>query len=95
MEKSFVYFDRILVKLAQSYGKDFTLEELAALLMPTYNILKTFSENITAQRENQAKILNALILLDYQGYIILNPATDESSITIKGLIKINNRVFCN
>lgn len=95
MEKSFVYFDRILSKLAQRYGKDFTLKELAILLLPTYTILKTFTQNITAQKENQAKLLDALILLDYQGYIVLNPATEESSITIKGLIKINSRVLCN
>lgn len=95
MEKSLVYFDRILGKLGQSYGKYFTVEELAALVMPTYNILKTFTENIAAQRENHAKILDALVLLNYEGYIVLNPATDECSITIKGLIKINNRVFCN
>lgn len=95
MEKSFVYFDRILSKLGQSYAKSFTLEELSVLLVPRYNIWKTFNENIAAQRENQAKILEALILLDYEGYIVLNTATDQSSITIKGLIKINNLVFCN
>lgn len=95
MEKSFVYFDRILGKLAQSYAKNFTLEELATLVMPSYKISKTFTENIAAKRENQAKILDALILLDYEGYIFLNPATEQSSITIKGLIKINNKVFCN
>lgn len=95
MEKSFVYFDRILNKLAQSYPKDFTLEELATLLIPTYTILKTFTQNIAAQRENQAKLLDALILLDYQGYIVLNPLTEKSSITIKGLIKINSRILCN
>lgn len=95
MEKSFVYFDRILSKLAQNYAKDFTLEELAALVIPSYNISKTFTQNIAAQRENQAKILDVLILLDHQGYIILNPTTDKSSITIKGLIKINSMVLCN
>jgi len=95
MEKSFVYFDRILGKLAQSYAKAFTLEELAALVIPSYNISKSFTQNIAAQRENQAKILNALILLDYQGYIVLNPDTEQSSITIKGLMKINNRILCN
>lgn len=95
MEKSFVYFDRILNKLAQSYPKNFTLEELAAHIYPAYTILKTFTENIAAQRENQAEIVEALIFLDCEGYIILNPATDESSITVKGLIKINNMAFCN
>lgn len=95
MEKSFVYFDRILSKLAQNYAKNFTLEELATLLIPKYTILKTFRENIAAQRANQAKILDALVLLDHQGYIVLNPVTDESSITVKGLIKINSMILCN
>ncbi|MBE8726368.1 hypothetical protein C4F50_15665 [Flavobacterium sp. KB82] len=63
--------------------------------MPPYNIQKTFTENISAQRENQAKILNALILLEDLGYVVLNPATDESCITIPGLIKINNTVLHN
>lgn len=80
---------------AQSYPKNFTLEELATLLIPKYTILKTFRENIAVQRENQAKILDALFLLDPKGYIILNPVRDESSITIKGLIKIDRLVLCN
>ncbi|TPG34756.1 hypothetical protein [Flavobacterium pectinovorum] len=95
MKKSSVYFDRILSKLAQSYPGTCALEELAALVIPPYNVQKKFRENISAQRENQAKVLDALILLDDQGYIVLNPATDESFITIKGLIKINNTVLCN
>ncbi|WP_089354507.1 hypothetical protein [Flavobacterium sp. ov086] len=95
MEKSSVYFDTILGRLAGSYPGTCTLEELAVLVMPPYNILKTFKENIAVQRENHAKILDALLLLDYKRYIVLNPATDESSITLKGLIKINRIVFCN
>ncbi|TPG34837.1 hypothetical protein [Flavobacterium pectinovorum] len=95
MEKSSVYFDRILSKLAQSYPGTCALEDLAVLVMPAYNVMKIFSENISVQRDNHAKILDALILLEDQGYIVLNPATDESSITIKGLIKINNTVFFN
>ena len=95
MEKSFVYFDRILNKLAGSYPGTLTLEELASLVIPPYNVLRSFSENIAAQRENHAKILDVLIALDDQGYIDLNPATDQSSITLKGLIKINHTVFCN
>ncbi|WP_140504803.1 hypothetical protein [Flavobacterium pectinovorum] len=95
MERSSVYFDRILNKLAQSYPRTCALEELAALVIPPYNVLKTFTENISAQRENHAKIVEALILLDDQQYIVLNPTTDQSSITLKGLIKINNMAFCN
>jgi hypothetical protein len=95
LEKSSVYFDTILSKLAQSYPRACALEELTALVIPAYNILKTFTENIAAQRENQAKLLDALMALDDMGYIVLNPATDQSRITIKGLIKINNRALCN
>jgi hypothetical protein len=50
---------------------------------------------MSAQRHNQAKILDALIALEDQGYIVLNRATDQSSITIKGLIKINHTALCN
>jgi hypothetical protein len=95
LEKSSVYFDRTLSKLAKSYPGTCTLEELTLLLMPPCNVLRTFSENISAQRENHAKILDALIALEDQGYIVLNTATDESFITLKGLIKINHTVFCN
>lgn len=95
LETSSVYFDRILSRLAGCYPRAHALEELTALVIPPYNILRTFSQNIAAQRENQAKILDALILLEDQGYIVLNPSTDKSSITLKGLIKINNTTFCN
>jgi len=71
------------------------LEELTAVVIPPYNILRTFTENMSAQRQNQAKILDALIALEDQGYIVLNRATDQSCITIKGLIKINHTVLCN
>lgn len=33
--------------------------------------------------------------MDYEGYIFLNSDTDESVITIKGLIKIKNKIFWN
>ena len=95
MEKSSVYLHSILQKLAGSYPGICTLEELASFVIPPYNVLRTFRENIAAQRESHAKILDALIALEDQGYIVLNQATDQSSITIKGLIKINHTVFCN
>ncbi|UUF12525.1 MULTISPECIES: hypothetical protein [Flavobacterium] len=95
MEKSSLYFDSILKKLAQSYPGSCALEELRALVMPPYNVQRTFAQNMSAQRQNQAEILDALILLDEKGYIVLNEATDESSITLKGLVKINHTVLCN
>ncbi|WP_428232796.1 hypothetical protein [Flavobacterium sp.] len=95
MEKSSLYSDSILSKLAQSYPGSCTLEELASLIAPPYNVLRSFTENISAQRENHAKILDALILLDDKGYIVLDPASDKSCITLKGLLKINHTVFFN
>ncbi|WP_099708717.1 hypothetical protein [Flavobacterium sp. 9] len=67
MEVPSVFFDKRLHKLAESYGRNFTLEELIALVNPGYNIFKTFTENISAQSENHATILEALILMDYEG----------------------------
>ncbi|UUF12424.1 MULTISPECIES: hypothetical protein [Flavobacterium] len=95
MERASVHFESILRRLARIYPGACPLEELALLVIPPYNVLKTLTENIAAQKENHAKILDTLILLDDQGYIALNPVTDESSITIKGLIKINNDALCN
>jgi|GEM_PF-4018178 len=71
----------------------FTLVELAKLAFPTANISK-FTENIAYERENQTKLPDTLIWLDYEHYIFLNSYTDESSIIIKGLIKtIRNAAY--
>lgn len=95
MEASSCFFDQILYKLAEYYYRSCTLEELTKLINPHSDVSITFCENIIAERENHAKILDALILLDYEGFIILNSFNDESFITIKGLIRINNKVLCN
>lgn len=72
----------------------FSLEEITQLVTSVSNVSK-FTEDMNIQRENQSKLLNVLISMDYEGYIFLNPYTDESAITIKGLIKINNKIFWN
>lgn len=63
-------------------------------LLKASNISK-ISEDISVERKNQSKLLDTLIYMDYEGYIFLNSDTDESVITIKGLIKINNKIFWN
>lgn len=63
--------------------------------MTSVSNVSKFIEDIANEREIKAKLLDALILMDSEGYIFLNSDTDESLITIKGLIKINNKIFWN
>lgn len=94
MECSSVFFIKILRILAGKYCKGSTLEELTALVAPASNVSK-FTDDIAAERENQAKLLDVLLLMNSEGYIFLNSDTDQSLITIKGLIEINNKIFWN
>lgn len=68
-------YEEILVILRKRFGKSLTLEQLTNIIIPT--------ENIFDEREAQSKILDALILLNREGYIVLNPENDESSIPTK------------
>lgn len=94
METSAIIFIKILQILAGRYNMSFSLEEITQLITSVYNVPE-FTQDINAQRENQSKLLDVLIAMDYEGYIFLNSSTDESVITLKGLIKINNKVFWN
>lgn len=90
-----VLSNKVLHELASCHGMSYSFEELTKLVFPVSNVLKKITDNVSVDRENQTKLLHTLILLEYEGYIFLNTDTDESSITIKGLIKINNKFFCN
>ncbi|QOG04518.1 hypothetical protein [Flavobacterium sp. MDT1-60] len=94
MESHLSFFIKILQILADKYSMSYTLEELTKLVTSVSNVSK-FTDNIVTERKNQAKLLDSLILLDYDGYIFLNSDTNESLITIKGLIKINNKILWN
>lgn len=94
METSSYIFIRILNALAGRYNIKITFEELAKMIDLSANISKS-DEDIYTERENQAELLDALLLLDYEGLIFLNSYTDECTITIKGLIKINSTVHWN
>jgi hypothetical protein len=94
MERPPFFFMKILHILANRYNMSFTLEELSRLTTSVSNGAK-FTIDIDAERKNQAELLDALIEMDYEGYIFLNFNTDESLITIKGLIKVNNTTFLN
>ncbi|MDX6192001.1 hypothetical protein SGQ83_21835 [Flavobacterium sp. Fl-318] len=76
----------ILNILAQNPEKTYPFEDLNSMLITGLD--QSLQESLLIQRSNQAKVLDLLIMLDSEGFIILNFATDESIITIKGLIKI-------
>lgn len=94
MELSSVFFLKILRILARKYSIGFTFEELTKLVTTLSNVSK-FTNNIASERENQAKLLDVLVLMNSEGYIFLNSDTDQSLITIKGLIAINNKILWN
>ena len=94
METAALLSNKILHKLADSYWRFSTLAELTDNVSSYLNTLQPFLGNISF-KINEAKILEALIQLDNDGYIYLNPNNDESSITIKGLIKIDNKILYN
>lgn len=72
-----------------------TLEELTSLLNPIYNISRTSTDNTSTEKQNQARVLETLLFLNDEGLIFLNSDTDITTITIKGLIKINDKVLYN
>ena len=94
MEPSSVFFVKILRILAEKYSMGCTFEELTKLVTAVPKISK-FTNNSAAERENHAKLLDALVLMNSQGYIFLNSDTDQSLITIKGLIAINSKILWN
>ncbi|WP_337966426.1 hypothetical protein [uncultured Flavobacterium sp.] len=95
METSATFSNMILNKLASSYCSLWTLAELTDCIISDSNMAEIYWEQISLQRINQAKILEVLIQLEFEGNVFLNPITDESSITIKGLLKINNKILLN
>lgn len=68
--------DKILYCLTQNYNKSYALEELTRIIFPFSN------SNLSVERENQTKVMDALIYLADNDLIILNSLTDESSIKI-------------
>ncbi|WKL48891.1 hypothetical protein Q1W71_03695 [Flavobacterium pectinovorum] len=93
METLPIFLIKVLQILADRYGNSFTLEELTSLLTPVLNSTTSFKESIS--NENQARVLDALLFLNSKGHIFLNSISDKSTISIKGLILINDKVICN
>lgn len=95
METLPTFLIKILQILADRYGMSCTLEELTSLLTPIFNTYTLLQNSIADERKKQARVLDALLLLDKEGYIFLSSSSDESTISIKGLILVNNKVICN
>lgn len=95
METSPIFHIKVLQILAGRYGISCNLEELASLLTPVINATTAISDNICTEKQKQARVLDALLILNDEGYIFLDSSTDKSTITIKGLIKVNSTFFCN
>lgn len=95
METLPTFLVKILQILADRYGMNYTLEELTSLLTPVFNTYTLLQNSIADERKKQARVLDALLLLDKEGYIFLSSSSDESTISIKGLILVNNKVICN
>ncbi|MBF4491166.1 hypothetical protein IRZ83_01325 [Flavobacterium sp. JLP] len=95
METFPTFLIKILQMLADRYGMSCTLEELTSLLTPVFNMYTPVKDSISNEKKKQARVLDALMLLNNEGYIFLNSNSDESTISIKGLILVNNRAICN
>ena len=95
METLPTFLIKILQMLADRYGMSCTLEELTSLLTPVFNTYTLLKDSIADERKKQARLLDALLLLNKEGYIFLSSSSDESTISIKGLILVNNKVIRN
>jgi hypothetical protein len=78
--KSFKLNNEILRSLAQNHNRSFTLEELTTMVSPYPDLVISNNDPIAVERENQARVLEALLFLADHGLIFLNPFTDQSCI---------------
>lgn len=94
METSFI-IPIILQLLSARYGISCSVEELTELVLNTARSSKPFGNHPVPEKEIQAILLETLLLLNEQGLVFLDPDTDRSVITVKGLLKTHNRILCN
>nr|WP_294788777.1 hypothetical protein [uncultured Flavobacterium sp.] len=94
METPSILSLKILHILSTRYYGSFTLEELTSFVN-SISTISASSDSNSSERNGQALILETLIMLQDEGHIFLNSVTDQSCITLKGLIKIDSKVYCN
>ncbi|UUF13091.1 MULTISPECIES: hypothetical protein [Flavobacterium] len=93
MEPSPLFCNKILQLIGQNYQRSCTLEELTSMASLFLSVKP--EDRFSPERENQAAVLDALLLLSEKGHIFLNSYTDQSCITIKGLLAIGDKTICN
>lgn len=76
----------ILQILAADYRKDYTLEELTEMAIPAVDNKIDSCDKAFHNKNNQSKVLDALLFLEKRGLIVLNASNNECCITIKGFI---------
>lgn len=86
---------KVLQILARRYGMSCTFNELINLLTPVISTSTTSKKDISTEIGRQALIVDALIDLNDGGHIFLNSITDNSCITIKGLLAVKNKDLYN
>ncbi|MFD2943254.1 hypothetical protein [Flavobacterium notoginsengisoli] len=94
METSTI-IQKVLQVLASSYTKSCSLEELAQQVYPAFKGFEYAQGLLNAENHKQAMLLETLMLLDQQRLVFLDPETDQSAITIKGMMQVNDKVLCN
>ena len=95
METLPIFYIKVLKFLAVRYGLSCTLEEMTSILVHVSNDTKVFTGSVSSDSKYQARVLDALIVLNDHGHIFLNSSNDKSTITIKGLIAVKSKIFCN
>ncbi len=90
---SFKLYFKILDVLTQNCFESYTLDELT-LIVCSYYSCSDFSRNtISNQRSGESKVLDALLWLEGEGLVVLNPETDQCALHFKLLKKIKNKGF--
>ncbi|WP_338839597.1 hypothetical protein [Flavobacterium ginsenosidimutans] len=87
-------FAKILTALSDR-DSGLNLEHLTALVSPLPDSSAGYDGAPSIKKNGQAALLDALIALNDGGYIVLNPLTDQSRITLKGLVWIGTKASLN
>ena len=80
MYSTVTIFEKILSILVQNPEQHFTLEDLCNLVTPFF--AKSLQEGLSIDIMNQVLVLEALIVLDSEGLLILDSDSDKSIIDI-------------